>query len=414
MKIGFISHWYDPEGGAAAGPGTVARALRDLGHEVHVVTGFPTYPHGRVFDGYHQRPYVREVLDGVTVHRSPIYPSHDTRAAHRAANYLSFVATGAPAALRVLRSCDVAYVYSTPATVGAIGRTLKAVHGVPYVLHIQDLWPQTVTSSGFIEGGAAGRVEKSLHRFCDWVYAAAARIAVISPGMVDLVAARGVPRERLNVVPNWADESAFYPAPATPEILAEFGAPRECTFMYAGNFGEMQQLDKVIDAASELAGDSRIGIALVGAGVMEDRLRAQVAARRLHNVRFLGQQPFSRMSEILAVGDVQLVSLKDVPLYRVTIPSKLQANMAAGKALLGAIAGDGAEAIVASGGGIAVPPGDVSALVAAMRTMTDLSAEQRLELGSLARAFYTQHYSQAAVSAQLSDLLVAAAGERNG
>ena len=79
--FGMVSRRYDPEGGAAAGPGTIARALRDRGHDVDVVTGYPTYPVGRVFDGYRQRPYQREVLEGVMVHRAPIFPSHDTRAA---------------------------------------------------------------------------------------------------------------------------------------------------------------------------------------------------------------------------------------------------------------------------------------------------------------------------------------------
>lgn len=414
MKIGFITHWYDPEGGAAAGPGTIARALRDLGHEVHVVTGFPTYPAGRVFDGYRQRPYVREVLDGITVHRSPIYPSHDTRATHRAANYLSFVASGTPTALRVLADCEVAYVYSTPATVGAIGRVLRSVRGIPYVLHIQDLWPQTVTSSGFIEDGtSSGRVEGTLHRFCDWVYRGADAIAVIAPGMVDLVAERGFARERIHVVPNWADESAFFPTEPGPQLLAEVGPLRECTFMYAGNFGEMQQLDGLLDAGALIADDPRIGILLVGAGVQESRLRGRVADEGLANVEFLGQQPFGRMSQVLALGDVQVVSLKDVPLYRVTIPSKLQANMAAARPLLGAIAGDGAAAITASGGGLAVPPGDPVRLAHAMRELTDLGPDGRAELGRKARDFYLASYSQQSVSRELDALLVSA-GRHHG
>lgn len=413
MKIGVITHWYDPEGGAAAGPGTIARALRDLGHEVHVITGFPTYPVGRVFDGYRQRPYLREVLDGVTVHRSPIYPSHDTRAAHRAANYLSFVASGTPTALRVLADCDVAYVYSTPATVGAIGRILRTVRRIPYVLHVQDLWPQTVTSSGFInDATSSGRVERALHRFCDWVYRGADAIAVISPGMVDLIAGRGIARERLHVIPNWADESAFFPTAPGPQLRAEVGPLRECTFMYAGNFGEMQQLDGLIDAGALLAGDPRIGILLVGAGVQESRLRARVADESLTNIGFLGQQPFSRMSEVLALGDVQVVSLKDVPLYRVTIPSKLQANMAAARPVLGAIAGDGAAAIIASSGGLAVPPGDPRRLADAMTELTDLGPAGRGELGRNAREFYLATYSQQAVSRRLADLLVAARSHR--
>lgn len=408
MKIGFVTHWFDPEGGAAAGPGTIARALRDLGHDVQVVTGFPIYPAGRVFAGYKNRPYQREDRDGIVVHRTLIYPSHDDRAIPRVANYLSFVASGVVASTRVLRDCDVVYVYSTPATVGVIGRVLRGLRGTPYVLHIQDLWPQTVTSSGFLEGGAAGRAERILHMMCDWIYRSAAHIAVISPGMVDLVGQRGIPAYRISVIPNWADEDAFRPDEPGPELLAEVGDRAECTIMYAGNLGEMQHLDTLLDAAVLVSDDERIQVLVVGGGIRAEHLRGRVQAEGLTNVRFLGPQPFSRMSHVLALGDVQLVSLKDVPLYRVTIPSKLQANMAAGRPILGALSGDGAAAIEESGAGVVTAPGDAAALADAMRRFADMTATQRYSLGQKARAYYLATYSQAKTAGLLEACLQAA------
>src|SRR3954452_11223634 len=92
MRVAFISQWFDPEQGSAALPGVIARAIAERGHEVHVLTGFPNYPHGSLYDGYRVRPYLKEVMDGLQVHRAPLWVNHDDSALRRAGNYLSFAA----------------------------------------------------------------------------------------------------------------------------------------------------------------------------------------------------------------------------------------------------------------------------------------------------------------------------------
>jgi len=412
LRIAMFSHWYDPEGGAAAGPGTIARALRDRGHDVHVVTGFPHYPAGNVFPGYKVRAYQREVLEGVTVHRSAIYPSHDTRALHRAANYLSFAFSGALVGLTRLPRVDVGFVYSTPATTAIPGMALRALRHVPYVVQIQDMWPQTVVASGFLDGARVGRTERILQRFCDAVYRQATTIAVTSPGMRTLIEQRGIAPSKIEFVPNWADEACFLPGTATPELIEEFGPFRPFTAMYAGNFGELQALHHVIEAASLLRDEEDIGFVLVGAGVTEERLRARVVDLDLDNIRFIPAQPFNRMSDVLALGDVQLISLKDVPLLRSTLPSKVQASLAAGRPIIGAVAGDAASVVTASGAGLITPPEEPRALAGAVRRMAHLSATEREAMGVRARDYYLKNFSERVVGDSLSRLLTAASRER--
>lgn len=404
MRIGFISHWYDPEGGAAAGPGTIARALARRGHDVHVVTGYPIYPEGRVFDEYRIRPYRREILDGITVHRFPIYPSHDDRARRRMLNYASFAASGSVGASLVLRGCDVAFVYSTPATAAAPALATKLLHGIPFVVQIQDLWPQTVMSSGFIASDSEARLESMIHRFCDSVYRHANAVAVTSPGMSDLIRARGIRDDKLHFIPNWADEASFQPVPRDPALAAQLGLDRRLTVMYAGNLGEMQNLEHLVDAAARVQDLRDLQIAFVGAGVREDSLRQQANRLGLDNVRFIGAQPFSRMADILALGDVQVVSLKDVPLYRSTLPSKLQANMAAARPILAAVAGDAADVVNQSGCGLTVPPGDSQALAEAIRHLHDASDLE--EMGTAAREHYQSSFSEAEIGDWVETLLV--------
>jgi len=408
LRVGMVSHWYDPEGGGAAGPGTIARALRDRGHEVHVLTGFPIYPEGRVFPGYHLRPYSREVLEGVTVHRVPAYPSHNARAGSRAANYLSFALAGAVVGPLTMPHVDVCFVYSTPATAAIPGLALSALRRLPLVVQIQDLWPQTVTSSAAVVGSAVGRLESALNRFCDYVYRRADAIAVTSPGMADLIATRGVSRDKVSFLPNWADEKSFMPRAATAGLTAEFGSLRTFTVMYAGNFGEFQALDGVIEAAAILRTRQDIGFVLVGGGVQERRLREKVAELGLDNVRFVDPQPFSRMSDVLAVGDVQLISLRDVPLFRTTLPSKLQANLAAGKPVIGAVDGDAARIIEESGSGLVTKPGSASELARAVLALRDMPAERLAAMGARGRAYYEANFSERVLGDRLSDLLCSA------
>lgn len=413
MKIGFISHWYDPEGGAAAGPGTIARSLAGRGHDVHVVTGFPIYPKGEVFDGYKMRPHLQESMDGVTVHRFPAYPSHNTRAAGRMANYASFAASSSIGAPAVLGDTDVNFVYSTPATAAAGAITSRWARRTPFVVQIQDLWPQTVTASGFLPPAQSQRVERMLHAFCDRVYRSAHSIAVTSPGMISHVADRGVSEAKIHFVPNWAEESSFRPVPRSPELAHGLGLDRRFTVMYAGNLGEMQNLMHVVEAAELVQDLDDLQVAFVGAGVMEDSLRSAVRDKGLANVRFVEAQPFSHMSDVLALGDVQLVTLKDVPLYRSTLPSKLQANLAAGRPIIGSVRGDAAQIINESGAGQSVTPGDAPALAEAIRRVHAMSPEEHAVMRRAALRHYEENFSQASITDSLESLLTQASGRRS-
>lgn len=400
-----LSHWFDPEGGAAAGPGTISRALRSRGHQVDVLTGFPIYPAGKVFDGYHLRPYMREKIRGINVHRVPIYPSHDDSATRRMANYLSFAASSTLAAPAVLRNSEVVFVYSSPATVATAAVPLRALRGIPYVLQIQDLWPDTVTSSGFVGDSTSSKMDEILHAYCSLIYRNAAHITVISPGMVNLLVDRGVPVEKISVIPNWAEEASFRPAPRDAELANHLGIRRSFTLMYAGNHGEMQNLDVLIRSAELLRSRTDIGIALVGDGVRKDALKRHVHDLGLDNVTFVDPQPFERMSDILALADTQLVSLKDVPLYRVTMPSKIQANMAAQQPIIAAVAGDAATVVEHADCGLTVEPGNPESLASAISFMADLPRASRDAMGQRARDFYLERFSEQAAGDALVTML---------
>lgn len=405
MRIAFISQWFDPEQGSAALPGVIARALAGRGHEVHVLTGFPNYPQGSLYDGYSVRPYQHESMDGLEVHRAPLWVNHDDRAIRRAGNYLSFAAGASAVALSRLPSVDVSWVHGTPATTAIPALTLKRRRGTPFVLHIQDLWPDTVTASGFMAAGRAGRVERALNRFCNATYRSAQHIAVTAPTMMDRLLERGVHQTKLSYLPNWADEAAFRPVENRAAAKLSLGIDGRFTLMYAGNFGEFQALDTVVRAAERLRHRDDLQFVLVGGGVEEERLKAAVREADLRNVRFIGSQPFHGMAEVLAAGDAQLVSLKDRPLSRMTLPSKLQATLAAGRPLIGAIAGDAARVIQESGAGVCVTPGSDAELARAVEKLAAMDREALESMAVAARRHYEAVYAQETALRHVDELI---------
>jgi colanic acid biosynthesis glycosyl transferase WcaI len=305
--------------------------------------------------------------------------------------------------VRILRSVDAWLVISTPATTAVPAMAAQLLFGRPYVLLIEDLWPDSVQESGFVgRGPVLDAMLRCLHAFCDASYRRASAVAVTSPGMADILRRRGVPGDKLAFIPNWVDEKTFRPVPRDESLARRLGL-NGFVVMYAGSLGDVQGLDSAVQAARQLPDLADLRLVFVGGGVAESRLRA--AAAGLDRVSFLEPQPMNRMAELMALSDVQLVSLKDLPLFHSTLPSKIAATLASARPLIGAVPGDAARLIEQSGGGITAAPGDASALEAAVRKMHDLDTETREAMGRTGRQFYLERISERVGSVALSELL---------
>lgn len=404
-----ISQWYEPETGSAAHPTAIARALQARGHQVRVLTGFPSYPQGKVYGGYRMRARTHEMRDGIELRRVPDVPSHDQNAVRRALTLTSF-AVSATAQVRWLRDADVVLTYLSPATVGLASWTLERLHGVPYVLYVQDLWPETITASGFLPGDRLNAAaEAVINVALRALYRRAAGTAALSPTMARTLGDRGTVVPPVSI-PNWVDEEVFVPAaPSASRVL-----PSDRTWiMYAGGMGDIQALDHGIRAVASLSARPDIGLAFVGEGVARDRLERLAADLGVADrVLFLGPRSMSAMPGLMAEAAAQLVSLKDLPLFRGTIPSKLQATMACGSPIVCAVAGDAAEVVERAGCGLVVPPEDEAGLAAAFAAIADMDPAARHQMGAAGRRAYVEGYSAEAGTEQLEQLLVRAAGSR--
>jgi glycosyltransferase involved in cell wall biosynthesis len=383
--------------------------MRRRGLQTRVITGFPNYPYGRIYKGFRWKLRQIDEADGVVVHRVPYFPSHERSALKRIASYLSFAASAAILGASSAVRSDVALVYSTPATAALPALVIRGLGKVPYVLYVADLWPDTVVESGMVREGLASRVMyEALAVFCNQVYRSATAITVTSEGMRDLLIDRGVPDRKVHVVHHWVDESIFQPVSPSPHFRSSLGLGDQFVAMYAGSMGDLQGLDVAIRAAHLLRDLTNFRLVLLGTGVAEPRLRELADKLGLTNVIFAGPRAPAEMASVMRAADVQLVTLRDLPLFHATIPSKVQAIMASACPIISSVPGDTGALVTESGAGLACPPEDSVALADALRQMHDLGPDGRRMAGLAGRRFYEIRLSESVGSLKLANLLIEA------
>ncbi|WP_163543775.1 glycosyltransferase family 4 protein [Occultella kanbiaonis] len=411
MRVGLLTQWFDPEPGPAALPGVLARGLVERGHHVQVVTGFPNYPTGRIAPGYQVERRSNEVLDGVRVRRVALYPSHDSSSVRRVANYASFGLSASISGVGALRDLDAVWVNYSPITIAWPMWVSRFAFRTPIVTHVLDLWPDTLLAGGFAREGASQRaLQRVLDAWCGAMYRSSSSVAYISPGVGHVLEQRGVPEDKLEYVPMWADEDVFRPEGAS--LRSEYGVdPNRIVLLYAGALGEAQGLDTLLDACA-LVTDPRFECIIAGSGVSESSLRARATNLGLTNVRFIGRVPQSRMTDLMATGDVNYVALRPHALSPITMPSKTQAALASGRPILVAARGDVADVAVESEAGIVADPGDPASIAAAITDICALGHEGLRAMGAKGRDYYRRTFSVDHGVTRIESLLERAIVER--
>lgn len=396
MKIAVVTQYYAPE--AIRIPDTLARNLVARGHQVRVITGYPNYPDGELFAGYRQAWNHVEDIDGVQVRRVRLYISHSYNPIARFTNYLTF-AWSAAFARGWVRSADVVYVYATQMT-PAIGPSLwRALFRTPYVLHIQDLWPESVTGSSMVNGGITKRVINCvLGPWLRFLYRTASATIAIAPSMARMLVERGVAQTRIHTVFNWA-------ATETKDPVERATTRDYVSVVYAGNLGDHQSLDTVIEAANLVKHLDNLRVTIVGSGVAERRLRELASSLDAHNVTFMGRVAPEEIGKIHAESDFQIVSLKDLAIFEGTIPSKLQASLCNGIPVITTVRGDVRRLVEENGIGFACDPENVAQLADAFMQAAALGLEERQRMGKTAKQYYESSMSIARGTAQVEEIL---------
>lgn len=399
LRVLVLSQHYWPESFRI---NEVVESLRDAGCDVSVLTGQPNYPEGVTFPGYKALAWGSELHPaGYTIHRVPLAPRGAGGARRLVQNYLSFIAAGCLLGPWLLRGrrIDVVFVYGTsPILQAIVGVLLRATHRARLVTWVQDLWPQSLEATGYVRSRRALSIVASLVR---WIYRRNDLLLVQSPAFLDSVQAMaaGTPVE---VHPNPGERAFDLPPPDEAPALR---LPPGFNLVFAGNLGTVQALETIVHAAQLLRPHAGIRIVLVGSGARSGWLQEQVRDKGLDNLLLPGRFAPEQMPGILAQASALLVSLVRSPIMSQTVPSKIQAYLAAGRPIVASLDGEGARIVTEAGAGIACPAQDAPALADAVLKLSRLDPQELDAMGRAGRAYYDLHFQPALLAQRLHQRL---------
>jgi colanic acid biosynthesis glycosyl transferase WcaI len=392
VRILYVSQYFPPEMGApAARASELARHWAIMGHDVTVLTGFPNHPTGVVPPEWRarmRRLVYKEIVDGVDVVRTWLWPLPNRKAHERMRNYASFWLSASLSGLGISRP-DVVIGSSPQLLVALAGWWLAWTKGVPFVFEVRDLWPESLAAVG--AGGEGSALHRTLGLIAGFLYRRSTRIAVVTPAFQDhLIRYWQVPAERISVVENGVETELFRPCP--PAILP--GTEGKFVVCYIGTMGMAHGLETLIAAAEQLREDFPQAVFLmIGEGAEKERIVELARARHLSNIIFLGQQPRDQIPAYIAGADVCLVMLKKSELFKTVMPTKLLEYMACEKPVVVAVDGQARKLVEESSSGVFVEPGDSQALANSIRALAS-DAAARQKMGSNGREYIVRHLSR--------------------
>lgn len=410
MHILYLSHYFTPENNApAARVHAMGREWVREGHEVTVLTSAPNHPRGVLYEGYRNRPWQQESIDGIRVVRVWTFLAANAGTVRRTLNFLSYFAA-ASAAAPFVRRADVVIATSPQFFAGWAGVPAHWAHRAPFVLEVRDLWPESITAVEALERGAAVRALEWLERA---LYGAADRIVTVGEGYRDQLVARGVPAHMIDIVTNGVDADLFTPRPPDPGVRDRYGVPRDAfVVVFAGTIGMASGLDVALRAARRLRARGRRDIVflLVGDGAVRAELEDAARAQGLDTVVFTGMVPRRELPDVLAASDACLVHFRRKELFTTILPSKLFEDAAMAKPILLGFEGHAAALVREADCGICFTPEDDAALAAAAERLAGDPDEVR-RLGENGRRYVLARFDRRVLAHDYLAILERVVGE---
>ena len=381
-KILVICQYYKPE------PFRISDICEEMvrrGHEVQVVTGYPNYPEGILYEGYGKGKHIDEVIEGVKVHRCYTVP-RQTGSVKRLMNYYSYAVSSTQYVLS--KDCvasdgnpfDVVFCNQlSPVMMADAAIAYKKKHNVPVVMYCLDLWPESLIAGGITRESV---IYKFFHHVSKKIYRRMDKILITSRMFSDYLRDEfGIKKEKIEHLPQYA-EGIFEQIPPRDE-------DGMFNFMFAGNIGAVQSVETVIRAA-EILKEEPVKFHIVGGGTDLERL--QWIAKDLDNVVFYGRRPLEEMPGFYAKADAMLVTLAADPVLSLTIPGKVQSYMAVGKPIIGAIDGETRVVVEAAKCGFCGKADDATEFAENVKKF--IKSEDRVAMGRNARKYYEENFEE--------------------
>jgi glycosyltransferase involved in cell wall biosynthesis len=396
MRLLFLTQYFPPEISApSARVSELCRYWASNGVQATVVTAFPNHPKGVIPPAYRGKLVSLEEVDGYRVLRSWIYPAANRGFFKRLVCFLSFFFSSIASGTLRGGPCDLVIATSPQMFVGLSGWFVSLFKGVPFVIEVRDLWPESAIELGILRNRVLVKLSKGLERF---LYRHASLVVAVSQSIRRAILEEGVPDERVLVLPNGIDRSLFFPASRHNEKRAELGLKDEFVVSYIGTHGMAHGLEVVVDAANILKDNPNIRFLFMGEGAQREVVMDYSRSLGLNNVTFLNSQPRAEVPLWYSASDLCLVVLKDLPVFRTVLPSKMFEIMASERPLLIVANGECAELVENSGAGLVVPPEDPQRLAGAILKLATSRSVCR-GLAEAGRHFVLEHFDREKLSA---------------
>lgn len=378
----------------------LASGLIDKGHIVTVLTGTPDYPNRKAFKDYGWLKNANELWNGIKIKRIPVIPRWKGKNWQLFLNYLTYIISGCVYALFMRKEYEVIFVNETsPITIGIPAVLIKKLKKIPVVFWVLDLWPESVSAAGNLK---TNLIPKLLLPMVKWIYKNCDKILVSSRGFISSISEKGVPKEKIEYFPQWAEPLFNEISKSEPPVEL----PEGFKILFAGNIGEAQDFESILCAAELLKGYKNIHWIVLGDGRRFDFVKEQIKVRHLEeNFHLLGKFPLESMPAFYAKADALLLSLKKEHIFSLTVPGKLQSYLACGRPILTMLDGEGSAIVDDAKAGLTCSSGDFKALADNVISMSQMDNEAIKQYSTNARRYYLINFERDKLLAKLENIL---------
>ena len=364
MKFLFLTQYFTPE--ASAAPirlAAIIRQLRRLGHDVEVVTAMPNYPVGRIFAAYRGKFYVREIWEGVRVHRVWLYAAVG-KGWRRYLNYFTFTLMSFFGIFKAGKA-DCLFVESPPLSLSVTGFFYSRLRNVPFVFYVADLWPDAIRDNLELnKEGVALKFARALER---WSYRKADYVCAVTEGILSELQTRKVPQSKLLFLPNGVDLDQLAPMPPDNSLRHQLGLQEKEIVLYAGTHGYAHGMERILGAARVLQERRpQCHFVFVGEGSAKPAMIRQAKELGIHNVSFLDAVPPDQVSRLFSIAFCGVVSLNESSISQHTRPVKSLTAMSCGKPVVYIGSGEGSQLVKNTNAGFVLEQGDPDAIAEAI------------------------------------------------
>ena len=371
MHILFLTDNFPPEVNAPASRTFEhCREWVKAGHRVTVVTCAPNFPKGKVFDGYRNKLWQTETMEGIRVIRVWSYITANEGFLRRILDYQSYMLSAIIASIFV-RKVDLIIGTSPQFFTACAAYVVSRYKFRPYIFELRDLWPESIKAVGAMKN------ERAI-RFLEWVemflYRKSAKVVSVTRSFKDILMRRGIDGGKIEVITNGVDISQFKPRPKDPELTAKLGMQGKFVAGYIGTHGLAHGLETLLAAAERLRGQDIVFLFL-GDGARKDALKQMAAEKKLDNVVFVDSVSKADVARYWSLLDVSVIHLKKTDLFTTVIPSKLFESMGMGLPVLHGVEGESADIVREEGAGIPFEPENVDQLFDALMRLKSNPAE---------------------------------------